>query len=80
MMLLVLRILLIKVVVAMRVKVMLRGMATLSQTRVNGKHVLNFHNDAYNLEANMYDFHYFCVFLVHKIKAYARIENWERKQ
>ena len=53
-------------------------MATLSQTRVNSNYLLNFHNDAYNMEANMHDFHYFCVFLVHKIKAYARIEHWER--
>ena len=26
----------------------------------------------------MHDFHYFCVFLVYKIKAYAKIEHWER--
>ena len=38
-------------------------MATLSQTRVNSNYVLNFHNDAYNMEANMHDFHYFGVFL-----------------
>ena len=36
-------------------------MATLSQTRVNSNYVRNFHNDAYNMEADMYDFHYFCV-------------------
>ena len=34
-------------------------MAALSQTRVNSNYVLNFHNDAYNMEANMHDFHYF---------------------
>ena len=33
-------------------------MATLSQSN----YVLNFHNDAYNMEADMYDFHYFCVY------------------
>ena len=53
-------------------------MATLSQTRVNSNYVLYFHNDAYNMEADMHDLHYFCVFLVYKIKAYARIEHWER--
>ena len=42
-------------------------MATLSKTRVNSNYVLNFHNDAYNMEANMHDFQYFCVFLVYKI-------------
>ena len=47
-------------------------MATLSQTRVNSDYVLNFHNDAYNMEADMNDFHDFCVFLVYKIK------RWER--
>ena len=36
-------------------------MATLLQTRVNSNYVLNFHNDAYTMEADMYDFHYFCV-------------------
>ena len=39
-------------------------MASLSQTQVNGNYVLNFHNDAYNRDADMADFHYFCVFLV----------------
>ena len=39
-------------------------MATLSQTRVNSNYVLNFHNDAYNMEADMHDFHFFCMFLV----------------
>ena len=29
-------------------------MATLSQTLVNSNYVLNFHNDAYNMEADMY--------------------------
>ena len=48
------------------------------QTRVNSNYVLNFHNDAYNVEADMHDFHYFCVFLVYKIKAYAKTEHWER--
>ena len=46
-------------------------MASLSQTRVNSNYVLNFHNDAYNMEADMADFHYLCVFLVNRIKAYA---------
>ena len=40
--------------------------------------VLNFHNDAYNMDADMADFHCFCVFLVYKIKAYAKIKHWER--
>ena len=53
-------------------------MATLSKTRVNSNYVLNFHNDAYNTEADMHDFHYFCVILVYKIKAYAKTEHWER--
>ena len=48
-------------------------MATLSKTSVNSNYVLNFHNDAYRMEADIYDFHYFCVFLVYKIKAYAKI-------
>ena len=34
-------------------------MDTLSQTRVNGNYVLNFHNDTYNMEADIHDFHYF---------------------
>ena len=51
---------------------------TLSQTRINSNYVLNFHYDAYDMEADMYDFHYFCVFLVYKIKAYSRIKHWER--
>ena len=54
------RLLLIKAIVAM---------ATLSQTQVNRNYVLNFHGDAYNLDADMVDSHYFCVFLVYKIKA-----------
>ena len=53
-------------------------MASLSQTQVNSNYVLNSHGDAYNMDADMMDFHYFCVFLVYKIKAYARIEHWER--
>ena len=36
-------------------------MATLSKTQVNSNYVLDFHNDAYNMEADIYDFHYFCV-------------------
>ena len=51
-------------------------MATLSQTRVNSNYV-NFHNDAYNMEADMQHFHYYCVFLVFKIKVYAKLEHWE---
>ena len=53
-------------------------MASISQTRVNSNYVLNFHNDAYNMEADMADFHYFCVFLIYKIKACAKINHWER--
>ena len=53
-------------------------MAILSQTQVNSNYVLNFHGDAYNLDADMVDSHYFCVFLVYKIKAYARIQHWGR--
>ena len=52
-------------------------MDTLSQTLVSSDYVLNFHNDAYNMEADIYDFHYFCVFLVYRIKAYANTEHWE---
>ena len=33
---------------------------------------VNFHNDAYNMKADMYDFRYFCVFLIYRIKAYAK--------
>ena len=46
-------------------------MATLSKTQVNSNYVLNFHHDAYNMEADIHDFHYFCVFLVYKITANA---------
>ena len=53
-------------------------MATLSKTGVNSNYVLNFHNDAYKMEADIHDFHDFCVFLVYKIKAYAKTEHWER--
>ena len=52
-------------------------MASLSQTQVNSNCVLNSDNDAYNMDADMADFHYFCVFLVYKIKAYAKIKHWE---
>ena len=52
-------------------------MATLSKTLVNCNCVLNFHNDAYNMEADIHDVQYFCVFLVYKIKAYAKTEHWE---
>ena len=51
-------------------------MAILSQTQVSSNYVLNFHNDAYNMDADMADFHYFCVFLVYKINAYATIKHW----
>ena len=47
-------------------------MASLSETRVNSKYVLNFQNDACNMDADMADSHYFCVFLVYNIKAYAK--------
>ena len=53
-------------------------MASLSQTNVNSNYVLNFHSDAYSMDAYMVDSHYFCVRLVYKIKAYAKIEHWER--
>ena len=53
-------------------------MASLSQTQVNSNYVLHFHNYAYNMDADMVDFHYFCVFLVYRIKAYAKIKHWER--
>ena len=53
-------------------------LASLSHTQVNSNYVLNFHNDAYNMGADMADFHYFCVFLVYKIKAYAKMQHWER--
>ena len=55
-----------------------RGMTTLLQTRVNSNYVHNLHNDAYNMEANMHNFHYFCAFLIYKIKACVRIEHWGR--
>ena len=48
-------------------------------TRVNSNYVLNLHNDAYNMEADIHDLHYFCVFLVYRIKAYTKNEHWERK-
>ena len=51
------------------------SISTLSKTRVNSNYVLNFHNDANNLEADKHDFHYFCVFLVYIIKAYAKTEH-----
>ena len=50
-------------------------MASLSQTQVSSNYVLNFHNDVYNIDADMADFHYFRVFLVYKIKAYAKIKR-----
>ena len=53
-------------------------MAGISQTQININYVLNFHSDAYNMDADMVDSHYYCVFLVYKIKAYVRIEHWER--
>ena len=42
-------------------------MATLSKTQDNSNYVIAFHNDAYSMEADIHDFHYFCVFLVYKI-------------
>ena len=56
----------------------LKAMASLSQTQVNSNYVLNFHNDAYTKGADIVDFHYFCVFLVYIIKAYAKIVHCER--
>ena len=38
--------------------------ANLSQTQINSNYVLNFQSDAYNMDADMVDSHYFCVFLV----------------
>ena len=61
----------------MQLKAMLRGWLVF-QTQVNSNYILNFHNDAYNMDVDMVDFHYFCVFLVYKIKAYAKIKHWER--
>ena len=41
-------------------------MTTLSKIQVNSNYVLlDFHNDAYNMEVDIHDFHYFCVFLVY---------------
>ena len=51
--------------------------ATLSQTQVYSNYVLNFHNEAYNMEADMHNLHYFCMFLIYEVKAYARIEHLE---
>ena len=49
-------------------------MAALSQTRVNSNYVLNFHNDAYNMEADIHDFHY--TYTIHiQITAYAKTEH-----
>ena len=42
-------------------------MASLSQTRVNSNYVLHFHDDAYNMDAYIVDFHYLCMFLVYKL-------------
>ena len=53
-------------------------MVSLSQTQVNSNYELNFHSDAYNMDADMVEFYYFCVVLVYKIKVYAKIEHWER--
>ena len=53
-------------------------MATLSKTRINSNYVLNFHNEAYTMEADIHDLHYFCVFLVYTIPVYAKTEHWER--
>ena len=50
-------------------------MATPSKTRVNSNYVLNFHYDAHNMEADMHNFHYFCMFLVYKIKVSAKTEH-----
>ena len=55
-----------------------KRMDTLSKTQVNSNYVLDFHNDAYNMEVDIYDFQYFCVVLVYKITAYAKTEHWER--
>ena len=41
-------------------------------------HLISIMMHAYNMNADMADFHYICVFLVYKIKAYAKIEHWER--
>ena len=36
-------------------------MVTLSQTQVISNYVLDFNNDAHNMDADIQDFHYFCV-------------------
>ena len=51
-------------------------MASLSQTRVNSNYVLNFHSDT--TWKQIWLTHCFCVFLVYKIKAYAKIKHWGR--
>ena len=48
-------------------------MATLSKTEVNSNYVVDFRNDAYNMEADIHDFHNFCVFLVYKITALKKL-------
>ena len=47
-------------------------MASFSQTHVNSNYVLNFHNDAYNMDADVADFHYFCVFWHTKLRLMQR--------
>ena len=42
------------------------------------KQICTTFNDAYNMEADIHDLHYFYVFLVYEIKAYAKTEHWER--
>ena len=43
-------------------QIVVTRMATLSKTQVNSNYVLDFHDHAYNMEADIYNFHYFCVF------------------
>ena len=62
----------------MRAKVILRGWLLFQKLKSNSNYALDFHNDAYNMEADIYDFHYFCVFLVYKIMVYTKTEHWER--
>ena len=53
-------------VIAMESQSDVTRMVTLSKIQVNSNYVLlDFHNDAYNMEVAIRDFHYFCVFLVY---------------
>ena len=45
---------------------MLRGWLFFQKLE-SSNYVLNYHNDAYNLEADMHDFHYFCVVIAARV-------------